>query len=234
MLAKRSKNESSTICWMDVGDDRKFTTIPNVGGGHISTVDTAYQEIYCRERDHRISPFVRTSPRPPSPAISQSPKPTNNSIDTQQPLFLSNGDMLFIDLLAIHMVRNVESSTIISYHPESTSLSSAKHLHSLMRLVGDSVYWRNIFSKSKDPTFLFLAILWYALYAWDESLESLHKHVMPLESDVLTESRVEHTRDLHTLQAYLLHYESLLHNFELSVSFIKKNPNPAMESQKFF
>ena len=50
------------------------------------------------------------------------------------------------------------------------------------------------------------------------------------ESDVLTESHVEHTRDLHTLQAYLLHYESLLHTFQLSVSFIKNNPNPAMES----
>ena len=54
------------------------------------------------------------------------------------------------------------------------------------------------------------------------------------ESDVLTESRVEHTRDLHTLQAYLLHYESLLHSFELSVSFIKNNPNPAMESQGIY
>jgi len=50
------------------------------------------------------------------------------------------------------------------------------------------------------------------------------------ESDVLTESRVEHTRDLHTLQAYLLLYKSLLPSFQLSVSFIKKNPNPAMES----
>ena len=75
--------------------------------------------------------------------------------------------MLSTDLLAIHMVRNVESSTIISYHPESTSESAsspAKRLHSLMRLVGDSVYWQNIFSNSKDPTFLFLAMLWYALY----------------------------------------------------------------------
>jgi len=51
------------------------------------------------------------------------------------------------------------------------------------------------------------------------------------ESDVLTESRVEHTVELHTLQAYLLHYESLLHSFQLSVSFIKNNPNPAMEAQ---
>jgi uncharacterized protein (UPF0335 family) len=54
------------------------------------------------------------------------------------------------------------------------------------------------------------------------------------ESDVLTESRVEHTRDLHILQAYLLHYESLLRGFQLSVSFIKKNPNPAMESTDIY
>jgi len=54
------------------------------------------------------------------------------------------------------------------------------------------------------------------------------------ESDVLTESRVEHTRDLHTLQAYLLHYESLLHSFQVSISFIKKNPNSAMESQGIY
>ncbi|OJA11295.1 hypothetical protein AZE42_06522 [Rhizopogon vesiculosus] len=57
---------------------------------------------------------------------------------------------------------------------------------------------------------------------------------MPLESDVLTESRVEHTRDLHSLQAYLLHYESLLHSVRVSVSFIEKTPNPAMESEVFF
>jgi len=54
------------------------------------------------------------------------------------------------------------------------------------------------------------------------------------ESDVLAESRIEHTVDLHTLQAYLLHYESLLHSFQLSVSFIKSNPNPAMESQGIY
>jgi len=54
------------------------------------------------------------------------------------------------------------------------------------------------------------------------------------ESDVLTESRVEHTRDLHIFQAYLLHYESLLYDFQLSVTFIKTNPNPAMESTDIF
>ena len=89
--------------------------------------------------------------------------------------------MLFIDLLAIHMVRNVNASTIISYHPEFTwCQTSAKRLHSLMLLVGGSVYWRNIFIKTKDPTFLFLAVLWYALYAWDESFEFLYNHVSVL------------------------------------------------------
>ena len=86
--------------------------------------------------------------------------------------------MFLIDLLAIHMIRNISTSTIISYHPESTT--SAKHFHSLMLVAGESVYWKDIFSKSKDPTFLFLAMLWYALYAWDESFGLLHDHLSSL------------------------------------------------------
>jgi hypothetical protein len=86
-----------------------------------------------------------------------------------------------MDLLAIHMIREEKTSTIISYHPESTrGRTSAKRLCSLMLLVGDSVYWQIIFSKSKDPTFLLLAILWYVLYAWDESFELLYSHVSEL------------------------------------------------------
>jgi hypothetical protein len=86
-----------------------------------------------------------------------------------------------MDLLAIHMIREEKTSTIISYHPESTRhRTSAKRLHSLMLLVGESVYWQNIFSKSEDPTFLLLAMLWYALYGWDESLESLDNYVTSL------------------------------------------------------
>jgi len=89
--------------------------------------------------------------------------------------------MLFIDLLAIHMVREVKTSTIISYHPESTwCRTSAERLHKLMMLVGGSVYWQHIFKKAEDPTFLFLTILWYALYACDESFEALYKHVSVL------------------------------------------------------
>jgi hypothetical protein len=41
----------------------------------------------------------------------------------------------------------------------------------------------------------------------------------------------EHTCDLHALQARLLYYESLLHGFQASISFIENTPNPAMESK---
>jgi len=83
------------------------------------------------------------------------------------------------------MVRDVEKSTIISYHPESIRHTSAKYLHKLMLLVGESVYWQNIFTTTEDPTFLFLTILWYPLYSWDESFELLYNHISTLVCSVL-------------------------------------------------
>ena len=46
MLAKCSKNESSTIYWMDVGDDGKFTKPKVTEDSHISTVTTAHPETF--------------------------------------------------------------------------------------------------------------------------------------------------------------------------------------------
>ncbi|KAJ8580013.1 hypothetical protein M405DRAFT_855074 [Rhizopogon salebrosus TDB-379] len=200
----------------------------------INWIPSRYQEALIHGKGDHITitlPFVRTSQSDHAASQSYRSHPTaDNQIDTQEPLKICSMCIdLVIDLLAIHMVREIKTSTIIYYHPGS-KLPSAKRLRGLMLLVGESVYWKNIFSKSKDPTFLLLAILWYALYTWDESFESLYKHVSKLESDVLTESRVEHTGELHILQAYLLHYESLLHGFQVSVSFIENTPNPGMES----
>jgi len=152
-----------------------------------------------------------------------------------------------MDLLAIHMIRDAKISTIISYHPENSTVpwTSAERLHSLTLLVGKSVYWKHIFSTSTDPTFLFLAILWYPLYAWDESFESLHNHISSLVRraraglklllkynqvpDIL-KYPAEHSCYLQALQGRLLHYESLLDGYQASVSFIEKTPNPAVES----
>lgn len=53
------------------------------------------------------------------------------------------------------------------------------------------------------------------------------------ESRVLQTNDLELTRELHILQAHLLQYQSLLHNFEVSVQFIAKTHNPAMDSSDF-
>ncbi|KAG2357381.1 hypothetical protein BDR07DRAFT_1490773 [Suillus spraguei] len=209
----------------------------------INWIPSRYREASIHKESDHITitlPFVRTlriNPRSSPTALTSPPPPSHipTQIDTQAPFPMNDGNMLFIDLLAIHMVRGVKTSTVISYHPDSTwCRTSAKRLHFLMRLVGESVYWQKIFHKSKDPTFLFLAILWYPLYAWDESLELLHNHSTGLESRVMeTNNSIELTRELHILQAHLLYYQALLYNFEASVRFLAKIHNPAMESSDF-
>ncbi|KAG1736667.1 uncharacterized protein EDB91DRAFT_1055551, partial [Suillus paluster] len=212
----------------------------------INWIPSRYQEAPIHGEGDHITitlPFVRAMPgsRPSSTSPTPSDHAPRNHIPphsagkrsitcrSRSPCSHQTDHMLVIDLLAIHMVRGVNTSTIISYHPDfEWRRTSAKHLHSLMQLVGGSVYWQKIFSKSKDPTFVFLAILWYALYAWDESFELLDNHVSELESQVLEDHAL--TRELHILQAHLLHYHALLHSFEISVTFIEKTQNPAMES----
>jgi hypothetical protein len=95
-----------------------------------------------------------------------------------------NTGKYILHLVSIHMVRAVESSTIISCHPKFRR-ATADQLHSLINRTGRSVYWSKIFEKSKDPTCLFLCFLWYAMYAWDEVFEVLFAHINSLVSTVL-------------------------------------------------
>ena len=90
--------------------------------------------------------------------------------------------VLILDFLALHMVRtNLECSTIISYHPAPKwKATRAENLHSRVYLAGQSVYWQNIFKKDNDPTFVLLATIWYALYAWDEAFETLWEYICQL------------------------------------------------------
>jgi hypothetical protein len=89
-----------------------------------------------------------------------------------------NVSALCRDLLAVHMIRSVNGSTIISYHDSPTlGGTSAKHLYSRVHLAGQSVYWTKLFNISRDPTFVLLTILWHALYAWDEALTCLYEHI---------------------------------------------------------
>jgi hypothetical protein len=49
--------------------------------------------------------------------------------------------ILLLDLLAIHMVRDIKGSTIISFHHTIDGSTTAEDLFTRLKLVGRSVYW---------------------------------------------------------------------------------------------
>lgn len=224
----------------------KYRIEPFFFSSSMNWIPSRYQEeVKKGEGDHItiVLPFIRTvhnrgtrwstalsSSSVTFPPASQTLTSDANHqiIDTQASLLLRSGNCLLVqDLLAVHMIRNTTTNTVISYHPNSRT--PAKRLHSLVHRTGQSVYWSKIFQRSRDPTFLLLTFLWYALYSWDESLEALYKHITWLEARVLHTSDIHLTRELHILQAHLLHYESLLKSFQKSVTFVQETPNPAMD-----
>ncbi|KAG7095107.1 hypothetical protein E1B28_005892 [Marasmius oreades] len=141
------------------------------------------------------------------------------------------------------------TSTIISYHPPSSSgyqATSASTMRMRLLAAGRSVYWSRIFQSTVpvgDPTFVALSMLWYAMYAWDEVIELLLSEVGWLESQTLSTlphpdhperdpHRTLHllTNQLHVLRAHLLHYQNLLSDFRKSVMFLRKTANPANDT----
>ncbi|KAH0834812.1 hypothetical protein J3R83DRAFT_10421 [Lanmaoa asiatica] len=207
-------------------------------------IPSRYQEDpHHAEGDHItvVLPFIRTVNNlrervSPTPSNETHYPPGKGSEKWLAPLTgicrvsISKQKILLQDLLAIHMVRGTSANTIISYHHHSElQKTTAKRLQSLVQRTGDSVYWSKIYGKSRDPTFVFLAILWYALYAWDESFEVLYAHLNEqLEAAVAT-THLDYTRELHKLQAHLLYYQQLLRDFSKSVEFVRDTPNPAMD-----
>ncbi|KAF4613938.1 hypothetical protein D9613_007713 [Agrocybe pediades] len=214
----------------------------------LNWIPSRYQEDVRQDQGDHITitlTFLRTMPNPltvpntPANGVQQAfpqllSRAGTATIDTQAPLILrSNDRILLLDLLAFHMIRRKDSSTIISYHPTPEWQSTtARYLHSRVRYAGESVYWQSNFRQSEDPTFVLLCMLWYALYAWDEALENLYVHICWLESRVLITNDIHLTRELHIIRASLLHYASLLDNFRKTVLFLRKTPNPAMHDQQ--
>ena len=89
--------------------------------------------------------------------------------------------LLITDLLAIHLVRSVKNTTLITYHPPAdTQATSAKTLYERIYYAGASVYWNKLYTQASDPTFVLVAALWYALYAWDQALDVLYEHICAL------------------------------------------------------
>ncbi|KAK0230350.1 cora-like Mg2+ transporter protein-domain-containing protein [Armillaria fumosa] len=144
--------------------------------------------------------------------------------------FLGNNCSLVIDLLAVHLIRNVEGNILISYHDSDCEATSAFYLHERMHSAGQSVYWQNIFQRSPDPTFVLLIFIWYAICAWDEAFEALYVHIRSLESDALNTSDTDITHEMHIIRGNCIQFSSLLENLRKTVVFIRDTPNPAMDT----
>ncbi|KAJ8582390.1 hypothetical protein M405DRAFT_846472 [Rhizopogon salebrosus TDB-379] len=229
-----------------LGTRNRYNIEPFFFTSSLNWIPSRYQEeVVSKKGDHITVTllFVRTVSWEPAGASSQHKHILDDTkaIDTQESLPLrsvhsSAKKYLLQDLLALHMIRSSDpsGSTIISYHPSAQwNRTTAERLYNLVHKVGESVYWQKIFEQSKDPTFVFLAILWYALYAWDESLEHLYAHMNWLETNVLLTNDSHLTTELHTIQAQLLHYASLLEDFKKSVTFVRNTPSPVLESREF-
>ncbi|KAG1864488.1 hypothetical protein C8R48DRAFT_601811 [Suillus tomentosus] len=219
----------------------------------LNWIPSRYQEEVIKKKGDHITVtllFVRavswgvTAPSSQNKHISESLRLRSGTvlspidgIIVQKFLVLSSAEKYLLqDMLALHMIRSSDpsGSTIISYHPNAQwDRTTAERLRNLVQKVGESVYWQKIFEQSKDPSFVFLAILWYGLYAWDESLDHLYTHMNWLETNVLLTNDSHLTTELHTIQAQLLHYASLLEDFRKSVTFVRNTPNPGLESSEF-
>ncbi|KAF9462507.1 hypothetical protein BDZ94DRAFT_1322516 [Collybia nuda] len=210
----------------------KYNIEPFYFSSSIGWIPSRYQEaVQPNEGDPPLLRSITPSSSYTASTISQF-RPTEQVIDTQAPLSIRSSDrILFSDLLALHMVRSSSTSTIISYHPGADHrTTSAETLHARLNAAGRSVYWNTIFANNDDPTFVFLVLLWYALYAWDEAFEVLYKHICWLESQVIRTNEMELTQELHVVQAHLLHYASLLEDFRKAVVFVLNTPNPALNN----
>ncbi|KAJ7176479.1 hypothetical protein C8R46DRAFT_889831 [Mycena filopes] len=221
----------------------RFNVEPFFFSSSLNWIPARYQEA-VGEGDHITFTltFIRCmqnpTTMPPSPTSSYSPsipslQSADQVIDTQAPLSLSSSNHILLpDILAIHMVRSPSGSTIISYHPPHNHRTTPAHtLRTRLLAAGQSVYWNKIFTStiSSDPTFVLLALLWYPLYAFDESLEALYLHICWLESRVMATTDMTLTQQLHVVRAHLLHYASLLEDFRKSVVFVAETPNPMLD-----
>ncbi|KDR77305.1 hypothetical protein GALMADRAFT_440828 [Galerina marginata CBS 339.88] len=198
-------------------------------GDHITITLTFLRSVSNSEaiRLSAVSPYATSSA-----SLGKKSLLADQMIDTQAPLSLtSNGRLLLLDLLSVHLIRRKHGSTIISYHADKDlPTTTAPYLHERIRFAGQSVYWQSIFQKSPDPTFVLLTFIWHAVYAWDQALENLYSHICFLETRVINTSEMALTQELHIIRAHHLHYTSLLEDFRKTVVFIRDTKNPALDS----
>jgi hypothetical protein len=235
----------------------KYNIEPFFFSSSLNWIPTRFQEDARKHTGDHITitlPFIQVVPSDVLPeegsqasSVTLVPKEEDQIvtkvIDTQAPLKiqLKRFDLgnkveqaLIPDLLSVHLVRNVNGSTIISYHANTDlPTTKANYLHERIRFAGQSVYWQKMLERAEDPTFLLLIFIWQAAYAWDEALQQLNEYICELETEVIKTSSLDLTQELHIIQAHLLYYSSLLRSFKKAIEFVQNTPNPALtEAQR--
>lgn len=221
----------------------RFNIEPFFFSSSLKWIPSRFQEEIKRDEGDHITitlPFIKGShelqfKKPQYAFPSASTLIGTQHIDTQSPLYLSHTKTyLALDLISVHLIRNINGSTIISYHPdEHLPTTQAEFLHKRICFAGQSVYWQSMFQKSPDPTLVLMCFIWHALYAWDEALEYLYQHILYLETKVIETTQMRLTQELHVIRAHHLHYSSLLDEFTKNVKFIEETENPFMTPQNF-
>ncbi|TFK29543.1 hypothetical protein FA15DRAFT_664090 [Coprinopsis marcescibilis] len=230
----------------------RYNIEPFFFSSSLNWIPSRFQEEIVTDQGDHITitlPFIKSMPEDefvlkqlslhPSNASFTSKKAStllgSQKIDTQAPLVLySNSRILALDLISVHLIRNLGGSTIISYHPTlNLPTTAANYLHERIRFAGQSVYWQSMFQRTPDPTLVLMCFIWHAMYAWDEALESLYQHILALEDRVISTAHMPLTKELHVIRAHHLHYTSLLDDFNKSITFIKETQNPFMTVKNF-
>ncbi|PBK66955.1 hypothetical protein ARMSODRAFT_1020926 [Armillaria solidipes] len=215
---------SSSLSWIP---SRFQEEVQPGRGDHITITLT-----FLKTVDYAI-PVVASDPT--SSTRNEDTSARGRVINSQTPLVLRSGPSgnscsLVLDLLAVHLIRNVEGNILISYHDSDREATSAPYLHERMHSAGQSVYWQNIFQRSPDPTLVLLIFIWHAICAWDEALEALYAHICSLATYALDTSDIFITHEMHIIRAHCIQYSSLLENLRKTVVFIRDTPNPAMDT----
>ncbi|KAH8829102.1 hypothetical protein DL96DRAFT_1596644 [Flagelloscypha sp. PMI_526] len=220
---------SSSLKWIP----SRFQENPLVGKGDHVTITLTF--VVPDEN----KPDEDTGPTNPNEGISTPDVADSviqgNIINTLEPLVLQSdnsgqNERLVLDVLCVHLIRDVNGSTLIFFNPQKDGITSGQYMEQRIRFAGRSVYWQNIFRKSPEPSFVLLTFLWHCLYAWDESLEALYRYICDLETRVISTSDMQLTHELHSIRAHHLHYAGLLEDFRKAVVFVRDTRNPAMDA----
>ncbi|KAK7441986.1 hypothetical protein VKT23_016264 [Stygiomarasmius scandens] len=121
---------SSSLSWIP---SRFQEDVQEAKGDHITITLTFLRTVEHLEADNASQVLE---------CVSASEHEANDSgpvIDTQAPLFLKSEEGncdLVIDLLSVHLIRNTDGNTLISYHHTSPEATSAQYLHERIRFAG--------------------------------------------------------------------------------------------------